>query len=260
MNRKSYIWIVVAAVLVALGLGAFISKASASETCVPQDAFTETIHHDAVTHVVHHDAITHVVHHDAVTHIVHHDAVTHTVHHDAVPAGPDLWWNWAPNHDQGPQDYVPDFPSDPRGTWEGPHENGGPMQDTYGTFQTGGGNSPFFHREHGTPGQDAYDEVVVDQEAYDETVVDQEAYDETVVDQEAYDETVTDQEAYDEIIKHPAVTCNTPPEPPVVVIVHTPPTKPQFVPPAVVTEAAPPVQTTVKTAAPKVPSVIDAGL
>ena len=71
--------------------------------------------------------------------------------------GPDLWWNWSPNDTQGPQDYVPAFPSDDRGTWQGPHENGGPMQDTYGTFQTGGGNSPFFHREHGaliTPATD----------------------------------------------------------------------------------------------------------
>lgn len=68
-----------------------------------------------------------------------------------TPAGPDLWWNWSPNDTQGPQDYVPDWPTDDRGTWQGPHENGGPMQDTYGTFQTGGGNSPFFHREHGTP-------------------------------------------------------------------------------------------------------------
>jgi hypothetical protein len=183
---------------------------------------------DSPQHVVHHDAVTHdeVVHHDAVTHdeVVHHDAVTHVVHHDAVPAGPDLWWNWSPNHTDGPQDYVPDFPTDERGTWQGPHENGGPLQDTYGTFQTGEGNSPFFHREHGTPAVDAYDETVVDQEAYDETV--------TIVDQPAYDETVTivDQAAYDETV--PAVTheednpnypCETPkppqpkPGPPVVI-------------------------------------------
>jgi hypothetical protein len=62
------------------------------------------------------------------------------------------WWNWSPNNTHGPQDYTPGFPVDegpdgrPRGTWQGPHVNGGPMQDTFGTFQTGGGNSPFFHR------------------------------------------------------------------------------------------------------------------
>lgn len=176
------------------------AHAAGDKPCVPHDAYTETIHHDAVTHIVHHDAVTHVVHHDAVTHIV---------HHDAVAAGPDLWWNWSPNHTQEPQDYTPEFPVDVRGTWQGPHENGGPDQDTYGTFNASNensGNSSWFHREHGTPAVDAYDEVVVDQEAYDETVVDAEAYDEVVVDQAAYDETIF----------HPAVVCPVPPtEPPV---------------------------------------------
>lgn len=60
----------------------------------------------------------------------------------------DHWWNWSPNDTSGPQNYVPNFPNDPRGTWQGPHVNGGPSQGTYGTFQTGGGNSPYFHREH----------------------------------------------------------------------------------------------------------------
>jgi hypothetical protein len=75
---------------------------------------------------------------------------------EGTPAGPDLWWNWSPNHSTGPQDYTPSFPDDDRGTWQGPHENGGPMADTYGTFETSDGNSPFFHREHGTPGTDGY--------------------------------------------------------------------------------------------------------
>lgn len=75
---------------------------------------------------------------------------TYTPSQDAV----DHWWNWSPNNSQGPQDYTPGFPTDegpdgrPRGTWQGPHVNGGPLQDTFGTFQTGEGNSPFFHREH----------------------------------------------------------------------------------------------------------------
>ena len=106
---------------------------------------------------------------------IHHDAITHTVHHDAVPPvyGPDLWWNFSPNHHQGPYVGPPDFPNDPNGTWQGPHENGGPSQDTYGTFQQGQGNGSWFHREHGaliTPGQDAWDEIVVDVEAWDEIV------------------------------------------------------------------------------------------
>jgi len=199
----------IALVLVAVGIGyAFGGTANASEgdqPCVPSDAYDEVIHHDAVTHVVHHDAVTHVVHHDAVTHVV---------HHDAVPAGPNLWWNWSPNHHQGPFDGPPAFPVDDRGTWEGPHENGGPSQDTFGTFQQGEGHGSWFHREHGTPGVDAYDETVVDQEAYDETVVDSEAYDETVV----------DQEAYDEVIHHDAVVCPPNPgdqPPPIITTTHT---------------------------------------
>lgn len=239
MKHKKIIVALVMALLVALGLGAFtMSGASASDKCTPSAAYTETIHHDAVTHVVHHDAVTHVVHHDAVT---------HTVHHDTVPAGPDLWWNWSPNHTQEPQDYEPAFPVDERGTWQGPHENGGPDQDTYGTFNVSrgeSGNSSWFHRDHGMPGVDAYDEVIVDAEAYDETVVDAEAYDETVVDAEAYDETVN----------HPAVEC--PGEPPV----DNPPTDE---PPVVNTPVVNPPQQLAPPAnvsAPKVPTVIDAGL
>jgi len=171
LRLKQLLFIATALALVALGLVATISTASparADDTapCVPKDAYTETVHHDAVTHVVHHDAVTHVVHHDAV---------------------PGPWWNWAPNDNRGPFEGTPLFPSDDRGTWEGPHTVGGPSQDLTGTFQQGEGNAPWFHREAG-----------------------QSAYDETVVDQEAYDETVVDQEAYDETIEHPAVTCPDP--------------------------------------------------
>lgn len=162
---KRIIPLLVTMFLVVIGLGAGLTSSATAADCVPTPDTTETIHHDAVTHVVHHDA------------------VTHTVHHEAVPAGPDLWWNWSPNNTQEPQDYEPAFPVDARGTWQGPHENGGPDQDTYGTFNSSNensGNSSWFHREHGTPAVDAYDEVVVDQEAYDELVVDEEAYDEII--------------------------------------------------------------------------------
>jgi hypothetical protein len=72
---------------------------------------------------------------------------------EGTPAGPNLWWVWAPNDTKGPQDYEPVFPEDDRGKWVGPKENGGPRQDTFGTFQTSdNGNSNWFHREHGTPG------------------------------------------------------------------------------------------------------------
>ena len=68
-----------------------------------------------------------------------------------TPAGPNTWYNWSPRYTDGPQNYTPSWPSDSRGTWIRHDNNGGPKQGTFGTFQTGGGNSPFFHREHGTP-------------------------------------------------------------------------------------------------------------
>ncbi|MEO5690638.1 MAG: hypothetical protein ABIQ64_00445 [Candidatus Saccharimonadales bacterium] len=79
---------------------------------------------------------------------------------EGTEAGPDLWWVWAPNDTKGPQDYEPVFPEDDRGKWVGPKENGGPRQDTFGTFQTSNnGNSNWFHREHGTPGtEDSWEE------------------------------------------------------------------------------------------------------
>lgn len=96
----------------------------------------------------------------------HHEAVTHTEYHfskftqtrsrtwvpktDAV-YGPDLWWNFSPNNSQQVFIGAPSWPTDSRGTWQGPHENGGPQQDEFGTFANGnpfkGGN--WFHREHG---------------------------------------------------------------------------------------------------------------
>ena len=188
------------------------SAVSAAADCVPSDAYTETVRHEAETHVVRHEAETHVVRHEAETRVVRHEAETHVVRHEAVPAGADLWWSWSPSKTKGRQNYTPAFPNDSRGTWQGPHENGGPRQDTYGTFQTGGGNSPFFHREHGTPGKDAYDETVTDKDAYDEVVTDKEAYDEVVTGKEAYDETVVDKEAYDETVEHPAVLCDEGPK------------------------------------------------
>ena len=73
----------------------------------------------------------------------------------AQEAIPGNWWNWSPNKDQGPFDGPPAFPTDERGTWQGPHTEGGPSQDLTGTFQQGQGNAPWFHREPGTPAVDA---------------------------------------------------------------------------------------------------------
>jgi LPXTG-motif cell wall-anchored protein len=156
---------VAAVALVGLGLVAAPANATGGggdpAPCEPKDAWTETV---VITPAVPAVPATPAV--PAVTE----ERMTAPGQPYVAPTEgtPDLWWNWSPNHAQGPQDYVPAFPNDARGTWQGPHENGGPMQDTYGTFQTGGGNSPFFHREEGTegdPGQPyvapTYETVVV---------------------------------------------------------------------------------------------------
>ena len=74
---------------------------------------------------------------------------------ETIPGTPDQWWNFSPNDHHAPFVGPPGFPTDQRGTWQGPHENGGPQQGTYGTFPNGnphkGGN--WFHREQGTPDQ-----------------------------------------------------------------------------------------------------------
>jgi hypothetical protein len=134
--------LVVALVLFPFGKG----NATGSDTCVPSPETTQTV------------VITPEV--PAVPGTPEVPAVTQTIHHDAV-VGPDLWWNWSPNKEQGPFDGPPSFPTDSRGTWEGPHENGGPSQDTYGTFQQGNGNGSWFHREHGVVITPAFDETVV---------------------------------------------------------------------------------------------------
>lgn len=69
---------------------------------------------------------------------------------EVVPGTPSQWWNWSPNNNQEPFEGPPDFPTDDRGTWQGPHTEGGPGQDQTGTFQAGEGNSDWFHREAAT--------------------------------------------------------------------------------------------------------------
>ena len=68
---------------------------------------------------------------------------------------PSKWWVWAPDNTHGPQDYEPNFPTDDRGKWVGPKTNGGPDQNTFGTFNAShgnSGNSSWFHRNPGVPG------------------------------------------------------------------------------------------------------------
>jgi len=141
---------------------------------------------------------------------IEHPAVTH----EETVSG--SWWNWSPNKEQGPFEGPPSFPADARGTWQGPHTDGGPSQDQTGTFSQGVGHGSWFHREQSSV------KPVVDKEARIESVI-------------------TD---------YPKVTCPEPTEeltqlPAVVLSVVTPPA---VVPPVVTLSAAQPAP--VVTAAP----------
>ncbi len=89
-----------------------------------------------------------------VTHeetVVVHDAWDEKVvdSHEWTESVTGKWWNWSPNKDQGPFDGPPSFPSDDRGTWQGPHENGGPGPEDEGTYNishSDSGNASWFHR------------------------------------------------------------------------------------------------------------------
>lgn len=175
--RKIFAIIAIIAIAFAGSL-AFVAPANASTTrhcvvkvikkaynqkVVDKKAWDETVTdkaaYDEVTTIPAWDET--VIDKPAYDEVVHHPAVVK--HHETVPS---QWWNWSPNHTKGPQDYVPAFPTDSRGTWQGPHTNGGPRQDTYGTFQTGKpGNSDWFHRNRAVP---AWDEVITP--AWDETI------------------------------------------------------------------------------------------
>ncbi len=178
----------IALVLVAVGVGiAFGGTANASEgdqPCVPSDAYDEVIHHDAVTHVVHHDAVTHE------------ETVVDS------PAVAEIWANFSPDHQEGPFEGPPAYPTDDRGTWHNHDKIPGGHEGPDGVYQRDNphsGNADWFYRLNG---HDAVTHQV------------------TVVDQEAYDETVVDQEAYDETIHHDAVTCEGPKPDPIVSTTH----------------------------------------
>lgn len=166
----------------------FATPAMADETCTPQEAYVETI--------VDNVAWTEKIEHPAVTHTVHHAAETKEVAHDAIPGH---WWDFAPNDQKKPFNGPPSFPTDSRGTWIGPHTNGGPSQDLTGTFQQGNGHGSWFHREAGTA-------------AWTETVIVKAAWNEIVVDKAAWTETI-EHPATTHEVKHDAVVCDTPTTP-----------------------------------------------
>jgi hypothetical protein len=166
---KQLLFIAAALALVGLGLVAAVSTASparATDTapCSPTQDMLSAWANDGDPFTLHGDATPPAdpdgTDEASTTNLVKYVKVSETKHvtQAAVPGTPAVlsqWWNFSPNKDQGPLAGEPAFPTDPRGTWEGPHTNGGP--DGTGTFLQGNGNASWFHRSPGTeaiPGQD----------------------------------------------------------------------------------------------------------
>jgi hypothetical protein len=163
------------AMLAIMPVAAYATDAT-EPVCVPSEAYTEVIEHPAVTEERHIPAVYETVDYPAVT------------EEQTVPG---KWWNFSPNKEQKRFEGPPAFPYDDRGTWQGPHTNGGPDQDAEGTFQQGNGNGSWFHREAATT----------------VTVVIREAYSEQRLVSEARTVVVVVSEAYTETVEHPAVEC-----------------------------------------------------
>lgn len=180
---KKYLIIAITFIIAVFGLGSVANSANAEGGSEDRQC---TVHHDAVTHI---ETVT-IVDEEAYDEVI--TVIDEEAYDEVIEATPDLWWNWSPNDTQGPQDYEPLFPVDDRGTWQGPHENGGPWQDTYGTFNVSNeqsGNSSWFHREMGMAEQIIHHDAITHEETVHHPAV---THDETntVVDQEAYSEVV----------------------------------------------------------------------
>lgn len=134
--KKTLLLLLGGLLLVLAGLGVTLTSVTAvgssGPPCVPSDAYTETV------------IITPEVPARDETVIIT-PARTET-----IPGTPGRWWNFSPNDQQGVFTGPPNFPSDNRGTWQGPHTEGGPSQGLTGTFRQGEGNASWFHREPGT--------------------------------------------------------------------------------------------------------------
>lgn len=163
--KRILVAIVIAIPIVAAVLLATLIPASGTETCVPKDAWTETIEHDEVYHM------------------------ETVVISPEQPAVPEIWANWSPNNTEGPQDYIPVWPQDDRGTWHVHDKIPGGHAGPDGVYQRdnpGQGNSDWFYRQNGRDYIPAVTEEIK----------------------------VVDEEAWTEIIEHPAVVCDTPTETP----------------------------------------------
>lgn len=146
-------------------MGGSANASEGDQPCVPSDAYDEVIHHDAVTHE------------------------ETVVDSQEVP---EVWANFSPDHQEGPFEGPPAYPTDERGTWhihdKIPAGHEGP-DGVYQRDNPGNGNGDWFYRQN-----------------YQAEV--------------SHTVTIVDQEAYDEVIHHDAVTCEGPQPPPIVTTQH----------------------------------------
>jgi hypothetical protein len=196
----------------------------ADQTCVPSQPWTETIEHPAVSHT------------ETVV-VVDEEAWTET-----IPAVAELWQNFSPNNQQQKFEGPPDWPDDPRGTWQHIDKPIPPgHQGPDGVYQRGEGNGSWFYRRAAVP------EHVIEHPAV--------THEEQVV--------VIDKPAWTETVEHPAVVCPGPTEP-----TTEPTTEPPEVEPSTGQASEEPDEPEVlgeqETAEPasqaEVPTVVDAGL
>lgn len=156
LKRGNAVALVIALVATVVGVGLFASSATATGDKPPPPPPEGVVCTDLYKRVIHTSHLEFKLEKTEYQYAKHTRTKTRTWV-EGTPATPDRWWVWSPNDSQGPQDYEPAFPEDERGTWQGPKENGGPEQGTYGTFKTGSpGNSNWFHREKGDEGTDGY--------------------------------------------------------------------------------------------------------
>lgn len=154
--------VIAALFAVSMYVTGFTSPAGATgEVCVPQEAYTTEVRTPVPDTYVEHPAVTHEI--------------------TVVDSAP-IWASWSPNDTKGPQNYIPIWPADERGTWQ-VHDHLPPGHEgPDGVYQKGQGNSPWFYRQT----EVTHVETVIDEPAWTETI-----HHEDIV----------------EIIEHPAVEC-----------------------------------------------------
>lgn len=75
---------------------------------------------------------------------------------EVIEGLPEIWANFSPNHNQGPFDGPPSYPTDERGEWHIHYQIPGGHKGEDGVYQQdnpGNGNADWFYRQNGTDAQ-----------------------------------------------------------------------------------------------------------